>query len=367
MCEETIFPGINTQGGGHGPEQTGFELLPGDTQKLSVAANWQGRVWGRTNCSFNPQGTGPANAGNGIYTSCDTGDCSAGVQCTGAGVVPVTLAEFTMDGGDGQSFYDISLVDGYNLPMAIVLLAGFNTSLQAIPPNITNPSCVGSVGNMNPDTNYSPYQSGQALFLNTNSSTPLAFDTVTTSQDVSNWCPWELQVAPPQKPGDGVYPYPDDNIERPAFNPCFSACAKNHDDASCCTGKYDSPQACQPNDYSKAAKAVCPDAYSFGEFAVKLDHSSLALMDESAFDDQTSTFITPAGAGFGVVFCPGARSTTILATEFPLVHQSPGSGYTGASPQGLIGRFKNTAPSFELGMGFAVVAACITTALFCSL
>lgn len=34
-----------------------------------------------------------------------------------------------------------------------------------------------------------------------------------------------------------------------------------------------------------------------------------------AFDDQTSTFIIPSGAGFEVVFCPGARSTTILTTN----------------------------------------------------
>jgi hypothetical protein len=34
-----------------------------------------------------------------------------------------------------------------------------------------------------------------------------------------------------------------------------------------------------------------------------------------AFDDQFSTFIIPSGAGFEVVFCPGARSTTILATS----------------------------------------------------
>jgi len=34
-----------------------------------------------------------------------------------------------------------------------------------------------------------------------------------------------------------------------------------------------------------------------------------------AFDDQTSTFIIPSGAGFEVVFCPGARSTIILDTS----------------------------------------------------
>jgi beta-mannosidase len=35
----------------------------------------------------------------------------------------------------------------------------------------------------------------------------------------------------------------------------------------------------------------------------------------TAFDDQSSTFIIPSSAGFEVVFCPGARSTTILTTE----------------------------------------------------
>ena len=35
----------------------------------------------------------------------------------------------------------------------------------------------------------------------------------------------------------------------------------------------------------------------------------------SAFDDQTSTFIIPSGAGFEVIFCPGGRSTTILTTN----------------------------------------------------
>lgn len=39
------------------------------------------------------------------------------------------------------------------------------------------------------------------------------------------------------------------------------------------------------------------------------------LTRETAFDDQTSTFIIPAGAGFEVIFCPGARSTNIIATS----------------------------------------------------
>ncbi|KAI9680437.1 MAG: hypothetical protein M1822_007195 [Bathelium mastoideum] len=347
-CAETIYPGITTQGGTSGPSQTGFELQPGNTQNMTVSADWQGRVWGRTNCSFNSQGNGPANGGNGGWSACQTGDCNAQVSCSGAGAVPVTLAEFTMDGGDGKTYYDISLVDGYNLPIAIVLQAGSNSSLQGIPPNVTNPSCVASVGNMNPDTSYWPYSNGQATFLNTNSTSPLPFDTTTTASDVSNWCPWDLQVSPPSKPGDGVYPYPDSNIARPPFNPCFSACAKYRDDSDCCTGNYNSPQKCQPGDYSKAAKGVCPDVYSY------------------AYDDQTSTFITPAGAGFEVIFCPGARSTNILSAESSMFHNLG----NGDQANGEIGETKGDATTTSisrLAVVCAVVAAIATAALFSSL
>lgn len=60
-------------------------------------------------------------------------------------------------------------------------------------------------------------------------------------------------------------------------------------------------------------RRACPDAYSY------------------AFDDQTSTFIIPAGAGFQVIFCPGARSTNILAAEPQQLHQ-PAQG--GQAPSG---------------------------------
>lgn len=132
--------------------------------------------------------------------------------------------------------------------------------------------------------------------LGSNSSYPLPLDQSVSANEVQEWCPWELQLSPPERPGDGVYPYPDDNIQRPLFNPCLSACAKYNADQYCCTGKYNSPSACQPSDYSVQAKTVCPDVYSY------------------AFDDQTSTFVIPSGGGFEVIFCPTGRSTTILKT-----------------------------------------------------
>ncbi|RXW23227.1 hypothetical protein EST38_g2625 [Candolleomyces aberdarensis] len=53
--------------------------------------------------------------------SCLTGGCNGGLVCderTGAGVPPASLAEFTL-GSDGWDWYDVSLVDGYNLPVRI--------------------------------------------------------------------------------------------------------------------------------------------------------------------------------------------------------------------------------------------------------
>lgn len=82
LCSETIYPGIVTQAGTP-PSSGGFKLQTGQQINLTVGADWQGRVWGRTNCSFNSQGTGPANAGgnNGGGSACGTGDCGGIVDC----------------------------------------------------------------------------------------------------------------------------------------------------------------------------------------------------------------------------------------------------------------------------------------------
>lgn len=86
-CAETIYPGIATQAG-TSPLRSGFELLPGGEVNISVSADWQGRVWGRTNCSFNFDGSGPSTFGgvNGYGRSCSTGDCNGILSCQGASV-----------------------------------------------------------------------------------------------------------------------------------------------------------------------------------------------------------------------------------------------------------------------------------------
>lgn len=192
--------------------------------------------------------------------------------------------------GGSQAFYDISLVDGYNIPIGIQLIAGDNVKLQSIPPNLVCPACVGTAGYLGP-----PIDSGTSGNVS-NATYPIPYESTQTDSSVASWCPWDLQVTPPTKPGDGVYPYPDDNIQRPIFDPCLSACSKTNSPSDCCTGSYNDPKVCKPNEYSKSAKSVCPDAYSF------------------AFDDSTSTFIIPSGGGWGVTFCPAGRSTNILKT-----------------------------------------------------
>ncbi len=71
------------------------------------------RVWGRTACK-----------GSGNSFRCETGDCGPWEKCAGDGTqrggrTPATLAEFTLGGDGGKDFYDVSLVDGFNIQMSI--------------------------------------------------------------------------------------------------------------------------------------------------------------------------------------------------------------------------------------------------------
>ena len=77
---------------------------------VNVADGWAGRVWARTGCNFDGSGQG----------HCATGDCGDKLECNGAGgVPPVTLAEITLNGAGGKDFYDVSLVDGFNVPVQV--------------------------------------------------------------------------------------------------------------------------------------------------------------------------------------------------------------------------------------------------------
>lgn len=76
-CPEVIYPGISTQSG-DGPKKNGFKLDPGESYNQTVSEDWQGRVWGRTNCSFSDDGTRPKDGG---AKACGSGDCNGIVDC----------------------------------------------------------------------------------------------------------------------------------------------------------------------------------------------------------------------------------------------------------------------------------------------
>ncbi|KAI0672089.1 thaumatin-like protein [Trametes maxima] len=92
---------------------TGWVAPPSNSVSFSVPDNWKaGRIWGRRDCDFTIT-TG---------ATCLDGWCNGGLLCdptTGTGVPPATVAEWTLQGDGNRDFYDVSLVDGYNLPMAI--------------------------------------------------------------------------------------------------------------------------------------------------------------------------------------------------------------------------------------------------------
>ena len=90
--------------------------VPGGGRQLDPSQTWTinvnpgttgGRVWARTDCSFDGSGSG----------SCQTGDCGGLLECQAYGTPPNTLAEFALNQFQNLDFVDISLVDGFNVPM----------------------------------------------------------------------------------------------------------------------------------------------------------------------------------------------------------------------------------------------------------
>ncbi|TFK50318.1 thaumatin-like protein [Heliocybe sulcata] len=116
-CAFTVWPALFTDlnAGTAVPDQaTGWEAPAGSSVSFSVPDNWKaGRIWGRRECDFSTN-PGP--------NSCVDGGCNGGLECdahTGTGVPPATVAEWTLQGDGNQDWYDVSLVDGYNLPIKV--------------------------------------------------------------------------------------------------------------------------------------------------------------------------------------------------------------------------------------------------------
>ncbi|KAI3988462.1 hypothetical protein MKX01_026276 [Papaver californicum] len=115
-CKESIWPGILGSAGHPSPVDGGFHLGSNDQVVLDVPEKWSGRLWGSQGCCFDQNGKG----------RCVTGDCARQLRCQGTGgEPPASVVEMTL--GTSTSplhYYDVSLVDGFNLPDFMVPVGG---------------------------------------------------------------------------------------------------------------------------------------------------------------------------------------------------------------------------------------------------
>ncbi|XP_027340217.1 thaumatin-like protein 1 [Abrus precatorius] len=189
QCNYTVWPASLSTGGNENLSTTGFVLKTGESSTVTAPAKWNGRFWGRTLCA-----TG--------HFSCVTGDCGSGkVECGGSGSTPpATLVEISLNGANGQDFFDVSLIDGYNVPVMV------------IPVGVSGRSC-NSTG---------------------------------CPADLNAVCPTELKVT-----------------EKGNVVGCQGACGAFGLQFFCCVGNHSTPSTCEPSAYSKIFKTACPQAYSF--------------------------------------------------------------------------------------------------------
>ncbi|KAM7508077.1 hypothetical protein LguiA_018530 [Lonicera macranthoides] len=194
-CPFPIWPATAPNKGHPIIANGGFYLPPDHLKKFPVPEDWSGRLWARTGCNF-AYNWKPA---------CETGDCDSKLECNGSiGLPPVTLLQISLL--DDPSFYDISLVDGYNLPVSI--------TTKPYSPKCTISGCVKNLKHM---------------------------------------CPQELQVC----------------NEKGEIIACKSACLAFNLDKFCCRNEYRYPDKCKPSVYAHIFKDACPSYISYAYDSLK--------------------------------------------------------------------------------------------------
>ncbi|XP_048565093.1 osmotin-like protein [Triticum urartu] len=207
-CAYPIWPGIQGSAGSEVLEGGGFFLPSLSHRSFPAPAHaWSGRVWARTGCA-------PSAAGAG-QLRCATGDCGGRLQCGGlGGAAPATLAQVSLHhGGDDQSSYGVSVVDGFNVGLSVT-------------PHEGRGNC----------------------------------PVLACRKDLTQTCPGELQV---RAGGGGVAA-------------CKSGCLAFGTDELCCRGAYNSPAACRPSRYSDFFKSECPQAFTYAHDSPSLTHQCSA-------------------------------------------------------------------------------------------
>jgi hypothetical protein len=205
--DQTIWPAIAADPN-HPVAATGWVLKPGASLSFAIPDHWDVRVWARTGCSFDAAGNG----------HCTSGDCGH-FQCGSTwGEFPSTLAEFNLNAWNGMDFYDVSLVEGNNLPMWINSSGGSSTD------KIDSRGC--SAAGCTHDANAS--------------------------------CPTKLQ-----------------RVRGGKVVACLSACLAFGTDQTCCTGAYAARSACVPSSWPIDSAAVFKKAEPFAYSYVNDDATSV--------------------------------------------------------------------------------------------
>ncbi|KAF5939329.1 hypothetical protein HYC85_023588 [Camellia sinensis] len=214
-CPQTIWPG--TLVGSRTPQ-----LL---TIGISTFLGWSGRIWARIGCKFDESRVG----------TCKMGDYGRRLECDGVGVaLPVSLFKITMGtGAIEKDFYDVSIVDGYSLPLIAApqgvfgvcnALDVFKTSTKIIVARSNASSLMGM--NLMPPT------------------------TITVINKNFVGCPKELQVVNRDNGEVGVVG-------------CRSACDAFGLDQYCYSGEFANTTTCRPTSYSTIFKTSYLRAYSY--------------------------------------------------------------------------------------------------------
>ncbi|XP_030469851.1 thaumatin-like protein [Syzygium oleosum] len=191
-CPFPIWPATASNTGQPVIADGGFYLPLGSNKRISAPLAWTGRIWARTGCRFQSN----------WQPACETGDCDGRLACGGLiGTPPATLVQVSLQADKAKpSFYDVSLVDGYNIPISV--------QTRPVGPKCGIPGC---------------------------------------SKDLNGMCPEELQVL--NRDGEVVA--------------CKSACLAFNADKFCCRNEYGTPDKCKPSVYSKMFKDACPGYYSY--------------------------------------------------------------------------------------------------------
>jgi hypothetical protein len=195
--QQTLWVAV-TQQKEHPIPRTRWKLSPGASTSVLLPKGWGGRIWARTGCHTDGSGR----------NVCQSGYCADSEKCVQPDPAPTTLAELALDAWSGLDFYDVSMVDGANLPMWI------NVFHTATKDPVSSRGCTSK---------------GCTL--------PIS-------------CPAAMRVT---RGGTDVA--------------CKNPCTAFNTDATCCRGAWAGREKCVPSrwpvDYTRVFKKAEPYAYSY--------------------------------------------------------------------------------------------------------